>query len=531
MASRPSIREFYAGRSLFITGATGFMGKVLVEKLLRSCPEIACIYLLVRSKKGVDPKARINSLLDCKLFNQLSVQQPDYRDKVIPIVGDILDDGLGISEEDMRILIENVSVVFHSAATVRFDEKLKLAVIMNMVGVKRMLDLAKQLTQLVAFVHVSTAYANCNRKNIEEKIYPTDMAPQQLIDSVEWMSDDVLDTLSPKLCASHPNTYTFTKAQAEVMVEKEANNLPITIVRPSIVGASWADPFPGWVDNFNGPSGLFAAIGKGALRIMMGLRNGAADIIPVDTGCNLFIAAAWNRGLQTLYESSPADGSHDITVYNCTTGGLNTLYWRQVDEQSSSHYNFITPLDSVTRLPSVTFTTSRIRHTVSKYLDHFLPAWCMDVAARAVGAKPIYMKIQSRLWKSVEVVEYFTFNEWKWTNENVSKLIDKLSPEDKKEFDFDVRNIDWTQYLDNYLIGIKKYALKESMEDLPVASAKKNLVWLRRRDQFMKYATAALCFAVLQTNSLTFKLMTSAAVQHCNTFSQYFMEMMQALPQ
>jgi len=515
MASLPTIREFYAGRSVFITGATGFMGKVLVEKLLRSCPEITNIYLLVRSKRGIDPKERINSLLDCKLFEQLSLQQPQFRDKVIPIIGDILHDGLGISKEDLRVLIEHVSVIFHSAATVRFDERLKLSVTMNMVGVQRMLILARQLTQLVAFVHVSTAYANCDKKEIEEKIYPTQLAPQKLIDSIEWMSDDVLDTLSPKLVSPRPNTYTFTKAQAERILEEDATDLPITIVRPSIVGASWDDPFPGWVDNFNGPTGLFAAIGKGALRMMMGNRNGAADIIPVDTATNLFIAAAWNVALQR---------SKDITVYNCTTGGLNTLYWGQIDVASQHHYNYVTPLDAVARLPKAKFTSSRIRRNVNLYFDHLLPAWLMDVTARAVGAKPIYMRLQERLWRSVEVLEYFTSREWKWSNNNVLALNDKLTPEDRKEFDFDVRNIDWTRYLDNYCLGTKKYALKESMEDLP--AAKQNMLWLQRRDQFMKAALAALLLAVLQRKSQTFKLLTSAAVQHVTSLSQYYLAML-----
>lgn len=47
-----SIAQFYGGKSILITGATGFMGKVMVEKLLRDCREVECIYILVRMKRG-----------------------------------------------------------------------------------------------------------------------------------------------------------------------------------------------------------------------------------------------------------------------------------------------------------------------------------------------------------------------------------------------------------------------------------------------------------------------------------------------
>lgn len=56
------IPEWYEGKTLLVTGGTGFMGKVLLEKLLRCCPNVKKIYILCRAKKGFSPAARITEI-------------------------------------------------------------------------------------------------------------------------------------------------------------------------------------------------------------------------------------------------------------------------------------------------------------------------------------------------------------------------------------------------------------------------------------------------------------------------------------
>lgn len=58
------ISKFYAGKSVFVTGGTGFLGKLLVEKLLRACPEISSVMMLVRAKKGKDSHTRIDEIFN-----------------------------------------------------------------------------------------------------------------------------------------------------------------------------------------------------------------------------------------------------------------------------------------------------------------------------------------------------------------------------------------------------------------------------------------------------------------------------------
>lgn len=122
--------------------------QVLVEKLLRSCPGIKNIYLLIRPKRGQEISLRLSELLNGPLFDKLRKERPNDLSKIIPICGDITSDELGISDNDQDILCRNVSVVFHSAATVKFDEKLKLSVTINMLGTKRLVELCHRMESL-----------------------------------------------------------------------------------------------------------------------------------------------------------------------------------------------------------------------------------------------------------------------------------------------------------------------------------------------------------------------------------------------
>lgn len=109
-----------------------------------------------------------------------------------------------------------------------------------------------------------------------------------------------MSQLTPSLIGNRPNTYTFTKALAESMLLKEAGNLPVAIVRPSIgelhrrqarwtaincslsVLSSVNEPLSGWVDNWNGPTGIVSAVGKGIFHTIMCNEESIADFIPVD---------------------------------------------------------------------------------------------------------------------------------------------------------------------------------------------------------------------------------------------------------
>jgi len=246
MESKSPISKFYNGKTVFITGATGFMGKVLVEKLLSST-NVKKIFLLIRSKKGLGSRERLEELLSSKIFEGLRETSPVVLSKVMAVAGDITEASLGLASQDIRMLAEEVNIVFHSAATVKFDEELTKSVAMNVEAVFSLIDLAKKMRKLESLVHVSTAYCNCDRKYINEEIYPPPGNPRGVIQMCKWMSADVLNKpeMTAEIIGKRPNTYTFTKSLAEAVLKMEGGGLPIAIVRPSIVVAAWKEPLPG----------------------------------------------------------------------------------------------------------------------------------------------------------------------------------------------------------------------------------------------------------------------------------------------
>jgi alcohol-forming fatty acyl-CoA reductase len=240
----PRIPEFYAGQEIFITGGSGFIGKVLIEKLLRSCPDVKAIYLLLRPKKGVEVEERLKEITDMPLFDVLRDVYPKFQEKLFPVAGDIAKLKLGMSEEDID-RTKNASIIFHSAASVRFDDSLKYAVLMNTRGTREVMEFATNLQHLKVVVHVSTTYSNVYIHTLEEKIYPAAADWRKTIEICEKMDENQLEHFTQHYIGFMPNTYVFSKNLAEHVSEDYKEKLPVVLFRPSVVIGAFKEPLPG----------------------------------------------------------------------------------------------------------------------------------------------------------------------------------------------------------------------------------------------------------------------------------------------
>lgn len=96
-----------------------------------------------------------------------------------------------------------------------------------------------------------------------------------------------------------------------------------------IVTASLNEPFAGWIDNFNGPTGLLSAMAKGLFRTIVCEKKCIADVVPVDIVINLMITAAWRTASHKTNDN--------LLIYNCCTGQRHPITWGKFVNYAIEH--------------------------------------------------------------------------------------------------------------------------------------------------------------------------------------------------
>ncbi|CAG9860930.1 unnamed protein product [Phyllotreta striolata] len=469
------IGNFYGDSEIFITGGTGFVGKALIEKLLRSCPDIRCIYLLMRAKRGRNVDERFRELIENPVFGRLKKEDEGVFRKIRPICGDITHSNLGINKTDLINILEKVNFVFHSAATVKFNEDLKQALIFNTLGTKRVLDFCCNVKNLKSFVYVSTAFSNSIRENIGETVYDTSFNIDNLNSIIDDLSKDSYGIMAKQILGNHPNTYTFTKAVGEEIVEKYSRKIPCAIVRPSIITGSWKEPYPGWVDSVSGITGIFMECGRGTIKSILCNESYKMDIVPVDVVVNTLICAAWHT---VQYKSKT------MRIYNCISGETNPITWKDF-KRLTLKYSKQYPSKYVTWYPGFTYRSSRFRHVICASVFQIIPSVLLDAYLFCVGKPPMMLKISMKFYEALLAGSYFSTNEWTFEVSSMRSLIKAAgAAPDGRSFEMDMDRSSgfcWDSYVKDFNLGVRRYILKDDFESLEKARLKlKRLLWFQK---------------------------------------------------
>ncbi|XP_015039178.1 putative fatty acyl-CoA reductase CG5065 isoform X4 [Drosophila pseudoobscura] len=456
------VQEYYKDKTIFITGASGFMGKVLLEKLLYSCHSLKEVIIICRPKRGKTAETRLEEMYKLPIFQRIKDERPHMLKKVTIYQGDVTFDLLGLSGDSLKHVTENTNIVFHMAATLKLEGNLRDAIDMNLVGTKRALAVAKQMKNLEAFIHLSTAFCNCDQEVMYEKVYEFPHKPEDLIRMAEWMDVKTLDTITPDLLKPHPNTYTYSKRLAEILVRDHYESMPVIIARPSIVSPSAYEPVPGWVDNLNGPTGLIVGAGKGVIRSMLIDTRFLSEVIPVDYAINgLCVIPYQFAGLK----EKPAE----VPVYNITCADHRKMQWGDVIEMSKD-IGYRYPFEAGLWYPDGCITTNKLHHNINVLLFHWLPAYFIDFVLLLLGQKRFMVRVQQKISTGLGVLQFFTLTAWSFRSELYCSLWNKLNEEDKAIFNMNM-NVKETEddYMEQCALGARKFILKEKEEDIPSA--------------------------------------------------------------
>jgi fatty acyl-CoA reductase len=379
------------GRVFLLTGVTGFLGKVLLEELIRRREELRVekVYVLIRSRGSHKAPDRFQrEVVRSPCFGALPAE---WTCQVEVLEGTLEQPCLGLAEMH-ETLSREVTHVIHAAASVSFELPIADAARSNILTALNVLDLAKGFRRLERMVWVSTAYVTPHAGGttaVEEALAPLPAPAAELFESIRSKKASEEELLR---ASGHPNTYTLTKSIAEHLLMERRGQVPLTIVRPSVISASVIHPFPGWIDSTTGFGAFVLLLGLGHLRAVVGKGHSKLDLIPVDEVASRVLSAC---------DAPP--GSPSAMIRHATAGQALSPTILDCWDGISEFYR----TNLVARRPTVQYLGPRnTGFYVAEALYHRLPIALASVRSKEMRRKA--KSLRTRLGHINRAFPYFT---------------------------------------------------------------------------------------------------------------------------
>ncbi|XP_034688637.1 alcohol-forming fatty acyl-CoA reductase-like [Vitis riparia] len=486
-----SIVEFLENKSILVTGATGFLAKIFVEKILRIQPNVKKLFLLLRAADTKSATQRLrNEVLGKELFRVLrdkwgSNLNSFISEKVTPIPGDISCENLGVTNLNLREEIwREVDVILNLAATTKFDERYDVALGINTLGASHVLNFSKKCVKLKMLLHVSTAYVSGEREGLilesplkmgkalngasgldvdkEKKLVEEGLNELNELQATEETISLTMKELGMKraLMYGWPNTYVFTKAMGEMLLGQFKENLPLVILRPTIITSTYMEPFSGWIEGIRTIDSVLAGYCKGKLTCLLADPECILDAIPGDMVVNCMIVA------MVAHANQPCE-----KIYHVGSSLKNPLKVLDIRDFFFKYFHENPWINKDGKAVNVSklilFTTTFVFHgylavrymlplKVLQFLNFLL---CQILRGMCTDHN---RKIKMLMYL-VELYKPYLFFKGIFDDLNTDKLRLAATESSSKAdlFYFDPKCIDWEDYFVNiHIPGVLKYVLK-----------------------------------------------------------------------
>ncbi len=372
--NRGSIVEALAGKRIFLTGVTGFLGQVVLERLLLDFPDTR-VTVLVRSQQSSTAVERVHYLTRKPAFDVLR-EQLGGDDALLALLDervDVIDGDFTRGEPEIP---EGIDVVIHSAATVSFDPPIDEGFQTNLLGARNLYRAATRAQHAAPRARLDRVRgrraegrdprgparpqgrlrargrdgaggaprgrdgepqardARALHGEGREGAFPRrpEHGQHRRRGAPEVLGGQAARS-STGGCArarsGWPDVYTFTKAMGERAVEDLAHEqgLSLSIVRPSIIESALEHPSKGWIDGFKMADPIIRAYGMGQIPEFPGIPEGIVDLIPVDYVVNAILAVA---------ATPPPAG--EPAHYNVSSGDRNPLRFFELYEYVREYF-------------------------------------------------------------------------------------------------------------------------------------------------------------------------------------------------
>ena len=481
-------RSLISGKHLLITGTTGFLGKVVLEKIIRDIPEVAGVTLLIRgNKKYSNAKSRFNAeIVNSSIFDHLRETNSEAfilfcEQKIHCISGEITEHNFGLVDEDYAHLAGKIDVVINSAASVNFHEELDKALLINTYCLNNIADFAVSAGD-TPVVQVSTCYVNgynvgVIREDIskpagkqlsvdENGYYDVDSVFADLNGKIQGLKSSISDTerqieLLTELGLKEANaygwgdTYTFTKWLGEQLILKRMLGKTLTIVRPSVIESCWEAPKPGWIEGVKVTDAILLAYAREKVSFFPARKAGTVDIIPVDLVSNsilLSVAEAFREPNKTrIYQScSGSQNPLGVGYYVSTVCEEMRVNWhkypRLARKQPTRKFILVNKSLFIGAIK-----TMKLLYTLGDRMRF-----------RSSGSKSKGLKYVESTLKLASIYSYYSSPHYVFNSDKLMVLADAMGEVDKSIFPVDAAIVDWKVYFqDIHIAGLNNYGMDD----------------------------------------------------------------------